>query len=472
MTAHVAAPPDLNESLATRWARLSLATRFAAAGGVVLVVATLIIGALVTSRIEDTVVRNAANATALYMDSTIGPIIQQVSGSGELAPGAERALHEVFASTPLGERVVAFKFWTRGGMIMWSYNDRNEGRTFPVTDDLRQALAGDVVASFNDLHDEESSAEAELGLPLLEVYLPVRAAWSGQVIAVAEFYEVAEELAEDLQAARRAAWAAVAATTLALGAVLYMIVLGGSRTIEAQRRALDQRLGELRDLSMHNEELRLRVQAAAARAATQADRTMRRIGADLHDGPAQHLAYATLRLDALRERVDGPVADDLGRVAGAVTEALGEVRALSRGLQLSDIADRPLPAIIEAAVEAHEARSSHPVAVRQDCGAEPALNPAARVCVFRFLQEGLSNASRHAGGQGLEVALSCPSGRLQLAVRDQGPGLPARPREGGMGLSGLRDRIESLGGTFAARNRPEGGTEIAMTLDTRGPAWT
>ncbi|TNC62083.1 sensor histidine kinase [Rubellimicrobium roseum] len=438
----------------------------------VLVVATLVIGAVVTARIEDAVVRNSANATALYMDNVIGPILQQVSRSGELTPGAHRALHEILENTPLGDRVVSFKFWSADGQVIWADNNANEGRTFPLTDDLRQALSGEVVASFDDLHEEESSEEAALGLPLLEIYLPVREVWSGRVVAVAEFYEIAEGLAGDLRAARAAAWAAVGITTLLLGGVLYAIVLGGSHTIEVQRRALDQRLGQLRELSARNEELRLRVQAAASRSATQTDRTMRRIGADLHDGPAQHLAYAALRLDALRERLEGPVSDEMARVAGAVTEALTEVRAVSRGLQLPDIAERPLEATVKAAVEAHEARTGHCVTLEATCSTEPDLDPAARVCVFRFVQEGLNNASRHAKGVGLEVALTCDDQELRLAVRDQGPGLPDIPRPEGMGLSGLRDRVESLGGTFAARSRPEGGAEIIMTLETRGPAWT
>lgn len=464
---------SLREGLAGRWARLSLATRFATAAGVVLVLAALAIGAAVTARIEGAVVRNSANATALYMDSVIAPISQQLGSDDALSPGAQRALEEIFANTSLGERVVSFKFWDRDGQVIWAENEGIIGQAFEPTQELRRALAGEVVASFDSLDDDEEDApEAAMGLPLLEIYSPIREVYSGEVIAVAEFYEVASDLAQDLGAARRGTWAVVAATTLLLGGVLYGIVLGGSRTIEAQRAALDQRLRELRGLSARNHELRLRVQAAAARAAAETDRTMRGIGADLHDGPAQHLAYAALRLDSLRERLLGdPAEEDLGRIAGAVSEAMAEVRALSRGLQLPDIADRPLAAIVESVVQAHEARTGHAVEVRLDCGSEPVLVPAAKVCVFRFLQEGLSNGSRHAGGEGLEVELSCGSGELRLAVRDRGPGLPPSPEGvGRMGLGGLRDRVESLGGTFVARTRPEGGTEILMLLDTGGPS--
>ena len=461
---------SVRDGLAGRWSRLSLATRFATAAGVVLVLAALAIGWAVTARIQGVVARNSANATALYMDSVISPISQQLASSDVLSPGAQRALEEIFSNTPLGEQVVSFKFWNRDGRILWAEDRTLVGRSFVPTPELQRAFEGEVVAAFDDLGDDEDAGEAALGLPLLEIYSPLREVYSGRVIAVAEFYEVAPELAQDLRAARATAWGTVAGTTLLLGGVRYVIVLGGSRTIEAQQGALDQRLRELRGLSARNHELRLRVQAAAARAAAEADRAMRGIGADLHDGPAQHLAYAALRLDSLRDRLHGhPAEEDLGRVAQAVTEAMAEVRALSRGLQLPDIADRPLAAVVESVVQAHEARTGHAVMLRVDCESEPPLVPAAKVCVYRFAQEGLGNASRHAGGEGIEVELACSSGELRLAVRDRGPGLPSSPGgTGGMGLPGLRDRVESLGGTFTTQDRPGGGTEIAMTLDTGG----
>jgi signal transduction histidine kinase len=460
----------VRDGLAGRWSRLSLATRFATAAGVVLVLAALAIGWAVTARIEGVVARNSANATALYMDSVISPISQQLASGDSLSPGAKRALEEIFTNTPLGERVVSFKFWSQDGRVIWAENKEMVGQSFPMTPELRRALGGEVVAAFDELDDDEDAPEAALGVPLLEIYSPLREVYSGRVIAVAEFYEIAPELARDLRVARATAWGTVAGTTLLLGGVLYVIVLGGSRTIEAQQGALDQRLRELRGLSARNHELRLRVQAAAARAAAEADRAMRGIGADLHDGPAQHLAYAALRLDSLRDRLHGhPAEEDLARVAQAVTEAMAEVRALSRGLQLPDIAERPLADVVESVVQAHEARTGHEVALRVDCEAEPPLVPAAKVCAYRFVQEGLANASRHAGGDGVEVELDGRPGELRLAVRDRGPGLPPSPGgAGGLGLSGLRDRVESLGGTFAARTRPGGGTEISMTLDTGG----
>lgn len=437
------------------WSGRSLATRYALASGVVLALAALAIGAWVADRIEQSVVRNTANATALYMESVISPISQQLATEDRLSPGAQRALDEIFANTAIGQRVVSYKIWRADGTILEAEDEALIGQVFPLTDSLRRAFAGEVSAEFDDLGDAEDAGEQAMGLPLLEIYSPIREAWTGDVIAVAEFYELNEQLRSDLIQARRAAWGTVAGVVAVLGLALYAIVLGGSRTI-------DRQVVELQSLSARNQDLRLRVQNAASRAAAENDRALRRIGADLHDGPAQHLAYAALRLDALRDAAPGPVVEEVG---AAVTEAMREVRAISRGLSLPDIAGRPPAEIVAAAVEAHRLRHGTEVALSVTGTEAPALDDAARIAVFRFVQEGLTNALRHAGGQGVEVDLATRTDGLTLTLRDRGPGLPEAPDGSGMGLAGLRDRVESLGGSFDARRRSGGGAEIVMQLE-------
>ncbi len=446
--------------LAEWWQGRSLATRFAWASGMVLVLATVAIGSFVVGRIEQAVVNNAANATAIYMESFLSPISAQLEAGETLSPGAKRAMEEIFTNTALGDRVVSFKIWSPTGRIVEASDPAIVGMDFPVTEELSLALTGEVVADLSSFGDAEDVAEAALGLELVEIYAPIHAVWSGEIVGVAEFYEANPTLAQELKEARRAAWGTVAAIVLALGSVLYVIVLGGSRTIEAQRAALDARLAELAELSARNTELRLRVQGAAARAAEQTDRSMRRIGADLHDGPAQYLAYAALRLDNLRDKLGEPekAEVELETVRSAVTGAMSEVRALSRGLSLPEIAGLSVGAIVRLAVEAHEARTGHAVEVEETGETEPALSMAERICVFRFVQEGLNNASRHAGGEGMTVAVETGPARIRLMVGDRGPGLGETRAEGssGLGLAGLRDRVESLGGSFSVWPRAGG----------------
>ncbi|SFH51651.1 Signal transduction histidine kinase [Palleronia marisminoris] len=452
------------------WSRLSLAAQFAIAGGIVLFASALLIGAWLTARIEESVVRNTANGTALYMESFITPISQQLATQDELSPGARRALEEIFTNTPLGERVVSYKIWKPGGLVIEASNPEIVGRRFEPTENLQAAWEGEVRADFEELGDLEDREEQALGAPLLEIYSPIRELWSGEIIAVGEFYEVNYELKADLEAARRQAWLTVGGVVLGLGTVLSAIVLGGSRTIERQRRDLDARLAEVEELADRNRDLRLRVQAAAARAAAATERTLRGIGADLHDGPAQYLAYAALRLDGLGKALpDRRAGDEFEMVQDSVAQAMREVRAISRGLSPPDVEGRSLPEIVRGVVDTHSVRTGHPVALTLTSRPVPKLNQAESICVFRFVQEGLNNGSRHADGAGLEVEVEGDATAVTLSVRDRGPGLTDLPfKAGGLGLEGLRDRVESLGGTFSARAQAGGGTQLTMSLETAG----
>ena len=433
------------------WNTATLATRFGLAGGLVLLVFSLLVGGLMAQRIQQIVVRNTATAAALYMDSFLHPLVEGHVAGTPPSPAMRRALQEVLPATPLGDRVLSYKIWRPGGLVIEASDPALIGRTFPPSDELRQAWSGRIAATFEDEAEAEDRAERALGVPLLEIYSPIRADWTGEIIAVAEVYVADPTLKADLVASRNLALAVVGGAGLALGSLLYAIVYGGSRTIERQRRDLDRRLADLHALSARNEALRRRVQDAAGRAAITAEHGLRRIGADLHDGPAQCLAYATMRLEAIGRQMDRPP-DELRDLQDALGRAMAEIRAISRGLVLPEVAGLAAPQIVRMAAEAHQARTGQPVdlIVRGDCAAP--LTPALRVCLFRFVQEGLNNASRHAPGAAVAVILSGQAAGLRLAVRDDGPGPPldAAP---GLGL----------GGHFGL-DRRDGQTELWMEV--------
>nr|WP_272490838.1 histidine kinase [Mesobacterium pallidum] len=338
-----------------------------------------------------------------------------------------------------------------------------------MTDELRAALAGEVIATFEDLHDEEDSGEAALGVPLLEVYSPIREAWSGEIIGVAEFYEIAEVLHGDLRTVRLLSWLTVIGVLTVIGGALYLIVLQGSRTIVAQQGELTRQNAALRALSDRNAGLRRRVSQAAARAAALNEATLRGVGADLHDGPAQYMGYAALRLDGLRRHApDDAARADFDAVSTAIADSIRELRQISRGLALPDIERRTPCEILSGVAEAHSARTGAPVALDCRLADDLPLSEAARICLYRVAQEGLTNGWRHGGGADQSLEAHSAGGTLHLAVRDRGPGPgQAQPDpDGGLGLAGLRDRVESLGGTVVLMPRGDGpGAELTMILD-------
>lgn len=176
------------------------------------------------------------------------------------------------------------------------------------------------------------------------------------------------------------------------------------------------------------------------------------------------MAYAALRLDALPVAPDA--APQLEEVARAIKDSIGEIRLISRGVALPDIAARCPCAIVTGLAEAQTARAGLPVAVACDAAALPDLGVAQKICLYRFVQEGLTNAWRHGGGQAMAVTLGpTVEGGLVVRVRDAGPGFGAAPANAeGMGLAGLRDRVEALGGTLELRDTPGGGAELGMIL--------
>jgi signal transduction histidine kinase len=85
------------------------------------------------------------------------------------------------------------------------------------------------------------------------------------------------------------------------------------------------------------------------------------------------------------------------------------------------------------------------------------------MCLYRFTQEGLNNAFRHAGGKGQTVRAICNDEHIEIEVSDAGPGFDPNRKPAdkyGLGLAGLRERIESLGGTLYIRSQPGGGARL------------
>jgi len=454
-----------------RWHSISLAHQFALVGALVLLFGMVVIGVWVTRQIEDGVTRNTAASTALYMSSFIEPVVQELAERNTLSAEREAELDALRENTPLGQRVVSFKIWKEKGLIAYSSRKAIVGRTFETTENLRRAWAGQIAAEFDSLVDEEDALERAQGRPLLEMYAPMRERGTGRVIAVAEFYETADALNANLFQAKMESWLVVGLVTLMMLGVLSGIVLRGSSTIDRQHQALEQRVGELSQLLAQNVQLRDRLQRASRHTAEFNEKYLRRIGADLHDGPAQFLALAALRLDALKPFAAAQNAlPDIDLVRESLADALAEIRNISAGLTLPELDELSTRQLLENVVGAHERRTRTKVAIEVESAPED-LERSLKICLYRFVQETLSNAFRHAGGAGQRVACRVNGDTLEVKVSDSGPGFdPDQRTEGAqrIGLRGLRERIESIGGSLAIDSAPGTGTTVVLTCGLRG----
>lgn len=456
-------------SIAEHWRQLNLTSQFATVASIVIGITMTVLGAWVGSRIEASVIRYTALAAALYMDRFVEPHVQELVNGTELSEKSVAALSDLISNARVGKSLIDIKIWRPDGTVVYSSQNKLIGQRFPLEGNLGVALKGGVGAEFDELDAAENVSEKVMHRHILEVYAPVRETGTQRIIGVAEFYQASDSLASELTWVRAETVLVVLCLALLMLGALAGIVRRGSRTITTQQLALSERVLELSRLLTQNGELRQRVEDANRRSCEHTERFLRRVSAELHDGPVQLIGLGLLRLDGILPRPkDGeklPPNKDLEIIRGALKDALTEIRDLSHGLAMPELESLTFTGALEIAISNHERRSGTQVEVV--IGAEmPEDIPASiKTCAYRFVQEGLNNAFRHAGGAGQHVETSWDGRRLTIEVSDRGPGITEKPQtsvKGGLGLPGLRDRIEALGGTMSVVSSPDSGTRLRV----------
>jgi len=152
-------------------------------------------------------------------------------------------------------------------------------------------------------------------------------------------------------------------------------------------------------------------------------------------------------------------------IKASLDDALEEIRSICSGLVLPRIEASDLLEILAMAVRQHEQRTGSKVTLTAS-GAPRTLSTSAKICTYRFVQEALNNGFRHGLGVAQSVTQSFDDDRIHVEVTDGGPGFDpnAVPAES-IGLAGLRDRIESLGGSMVVRSS-HAGTRLTMSVGT------
>lgn len=284
-----------------------------------------------------------------------------------------------------------------------------------------------------------------LGVPILQTYAPVRGRNTDDVGEGIQSVIGADVLLTVLGTVRRS-WITVGAVALLQTAVLLGIMWRSGGKVDSQRAALVE----------------------ARRAAVEInERFLRRIGADLHDGPAQLIGLALLRLDGLRPVLGGEHArpEEFEKIRTLLESCLQEIREMSSGLAPPRLEGLHLQKMLELTIREHEQRTG--TTVDAVIGALPADVPVLyKVSIYRFVQQALHNAYRHAGGVGQVVHAASEGSTLTIQVADAGPGFVPLRNVGSerLGLACMRDRIESLGGTFWLETHVDIGTTVGASF--------
>jgi signal transduction histidine kinase len=452
----------------------TLAQRFMLASLLILIAGMAGIGIWVGNEIKNGVIHRTGATTALYVDSFVAPILQELGSTGTLSPQRHEQLDKLLQDTSMGQQIVTFRVWDPRGKVLFSTDDASVGKTFPISEGLAQAILGQVSSEISQLEAEENAPQRAIRSELLETYSPVRLSGTNQVIAVAEFYQTVDALNQEIAAAQRRSWLVVGGATLVIYLLLAGFVRRSSDTIEQQQMTLNDQISRLTELLAQNKELHDRVRRAAGSVATLNERFLRRIGSELHDGPAQDLGLALLKLDALigrweQNQADSAFVEELAGIQSSLQNAQKEVRAISSGLSLPQLAELSLSETVIRAVRAHERRTGS--RARLDMAPLPAQAALPiKITVYRVLQESLNNSYRHAGGANQQIRVFMDGDYLALEVSDDGPGFVHTPWatfNGHLGLAGMRERVESLGGTFSVKSELGKGTQVIARLTLR-----
>jgi signal transduction histidine kinase len=442
--------------------KLSLSQRFMLGSLVILLAGMIGIGVWVQQQIVTGVIRRTGATTALYVDSFVAPQVQELGESEELSPAHRDALSQLLTNTPLGAQIVVIKIWDTRGKLLYSTDPTAIGKTFPMHEGLLRARLGEVDSEISQLDDEENKDLGVVYKQLLETYSPIWLSRTDKIIAVAEFYQLTGELEQELAVLSQRSWLVVGLAILVIYLLLAGFVRGASDTIQRQQSELAQKVVQLTDLLAQNHALSERVQSASASVAQLNESYLKRIGSELHDGPAQDLGLSILKLDALAGRLEKTTTD-----TGLVTQFNEIGLSLQNALQ-AQLTELSLAETVQHVVRAHERRTG----TRVELNLQPLPDGVAlplRITVYRLIQEALNNAYRHAGGLGQRVRVSGEDSQLIVMISNSGAGFDPHQAilSGRLGLSGMRERVESLGGWFQIDSRPQEGTTIFARLPFR-----
>jgi two-component system sensor histidine kinase UhpB len=230
--------------------------------------------------------------------------------------------------------------------------------------------------------------------------------------------------------------------------------------------------GTLQSLFLQLEERNRELRALSERAIEAQEEERRGIAQSLHDDTGQALSMLIIQLDRIDERLparDQGLRQQVAEARALAANALSELHRILAGLRPAILDDLGLVPAIRWYARSHlEATGLRVVVKAPSLPLE--LPPALTTTLFRIVQEAGANILRHAEAQSVTIVLQVGAGRVQLQVEDDGRGFnPQRASRDAvelqrLGLLGIRERAELLGGQVRIESAPDEGTRLSVTL--------
>jgi signal transduction histidine kinase len=206
--------------------------------------------------------------------------------------------------------------------------------------------------------------------------------------------------------------------------------------------------------------------ASLSRVVESSDRERRRLERDLHDGAQQRLVAASINLSLAGELADGnpQLHERVSEACAEVDAALAELREVAHGIYPQALGRWGLARAFDVLAARYPGRV-------EIIGATAARFPAeVEAAMYYCCTEAVQNAFKHAGPDGhISIRLYTKGDRLDLDVRDNGPGFDVAAVHDGVGLQNMRDRLGAVRGTVEIVSEPGHGTLVAATSPLRRP---
>lgn len=192
------------------------------------------------------------------------------------------------------------------------------------------------------------------------------------------------------------------------------------------------------------------------------------IAREIHDELGQQLTVLKMDVSWLKKRVgvaDEKVAGRLNDLLKMLDDTVKSVRRISSQLRPSLLDDLGLTAALEWQLSEFEKRAGVKTAFRAPQEEFP-LTDAAKTALFRIFQECLTNVARHSGADTVWVELEAQETCLQMSIRDNGNGFDVAgiAEKKTLGILGMKERTEMIGGTYEIRSKPGGGTTVIICV--------
>lgn len=266
----------------------------------------------------------------------------------------------------------------------------------------------------------------------------------------------------------------VAGVAVGVGHMSFLLVrrnLEGARATERLKDQLTALTGSLEE-RVQDQTREVRLLATHLESAREDERA--HVARELHDELGQELTALRYALGFLRKRYErdpASVRRNLDEIDALVARTSATTRQILAELRPRIVDDLGLVAGVEWLVARTGERTGLDCRLTTAAGAAE-LDPELSNAAFRIVQESLTNAARHARATRVDVEIAVDGGDLRVTVRDDGAGMPARPAardgRGTMGLIGIRERAEALGGALHIESAPGRGTAVIVRLPLAG----